>query len=113
MAIDKNCKSYKGFCLGDRVVVTADISERRQRGNYANSYVIPGLCGTVRAFYRMSYRYDIGVEFDKDVNGHDLGGECQYGFGYWLCPEHIEHVEEDISFDSVPGLFDIIGGAEI
>lgn len=109
MAIDKSCESYKGFCLGDRVVVIADRNERR--GNYKNPYVIPGLCGTVRAFYRISDYYDIGIEFDKNIKGHDINGECQYGLGYWLCPEHIEHVEEEISFDSVPSLFDIIGGA--
>lgn len=26
----------------------------------------------------------VGVRFDKNVKGHDLGGHCEYGHGRWV-----------------------------
>lgn len=37
-----------------------------------------------------------GVQFNERYEGfHDLGGHCEYGFGYWLLENEIELVKED------------------
>ena len=41
----------------------------------------------------------VGIRFDDDIGGHDLGGLCEDGHGYYLFPEMlgvVKHVENDI-----------------
>ena len=50
---------------------------------------IKGLIGTVR-----SCNGSVGVEFDANMHGHDLGGLCEKGYG-WYVPCNILEVIED------------------
>lgn len=48
---------------------------------------LPGKCGTVVQVKGVNWttdaRWDIGVVFDENMNGHDLDGVCTRGYGRW------------------------------
>ena len=35
-----------------------------------------------------------GICFGKDIRGHDCGGKCVYGFGYYIPTEVLESLEK-------------------
>lgn len=35
------------------------------------------------------YYPSIGVRFDSWIDGHDLGGYCQFGYGWWLAADEL------------------------
>lgn len=63
--------------VGDRVRVLHDFDEQ----------ALPGKCGTVVQVKGVNWttdaRWDIGVVFDENMNGHDLDGVCTRGYGRW------------------------------
>ena len=62
------------FNIGDRVIATTDCDDNLN---------IVGIEGTIRCMGSSSP--NLGVEFDIDVGGHDLGiGTVKYGHG-WFC----------------------------
>ena len=74
------------FRIGDRVVCIK---------KYSDSYnLLPGMAGTVLKF--SDYEGDVGVRWDQDCGGHDLGlpEECEGGHGLWVTNKHIELIEE-------------------
>lgn len=66
------------FNIGDRVIATTDCDDNLN---------IVGIEGTIRCMGSSST--SLGVEFDINVGGHDLGiGIVKYGHG-WFCPKSI------------------------
>lgn len=61
--------------VGDRVVIIQDA--RRSLESFV------GFKGTVNFVDGDG----LGIAFDKYVNGHDLGGCCQEGHGWYLCSD--------------------------
>ena len=83
---ENETKRLGGFKIGDRVKYTN-----------GESYIDDGKIGTVRDFWDG----DIGVEFDDDVLGHELGlGEngysCKKGHGWWCMPKHLTKITEEV-----------------
>ncbi len=40
---------------------------------------------------------NVGVEFDEDFpGGHDLGGSCENGRGWWVHPEALEFLGDTV-----------------
>ena len=63
------------FKIGDRVIYIGDNLPR-------------GYAGTVAAFDEIG---SVGVRFDKKHSYcHNLGGRCEYGYGYWCDPDNLE-----------------------
>lgn len=50
-----------------------------------------GDTGTVRVIQSGNY----GVEFDRYVEGHDIGGACKKGYGFWILPAELATLEEE------------------
>lgn len=68
------------FKVGDRVKVV--------RGEGFDSRVL-GEIGTIKECMGEN---SIAIVFDNNVNGHDLGGICKFGYG-WLCsPKNLERI---------------------
>lgn len=63
-----------GFKIGDKV-------KHRNKGN-----------GIVLAINKNSVQ-SLGVEFEKNINGHDLENRCRYGLGWWCFPRDCELAE--------------------
>lgn len=77
--------SEKKFKVGDRVVGV---------GTYDNKN-IDGEVGTV--VYADKHSNLLGVEFDGNIEGHELwptGVECKDGHGWWVSPEHLKPLTE-------------------
>jgi hypothetical protein len=73
------------FKIGDRVYVHVD---GQTGGSYGPDCSMLGKHGTVVCFSPGS-GYP-GVRFDHRVNsGHNLHGNCDSGFGYYLHPNHL------------------------
>lgn len=68
--------------------------------------IMTGQLGTVC----YSTSYNVGVEWDGCTTGHDCGGACPDGRGWFVCPEFIEHVYEecDDDFTVSPSDFDAL-----
>lgn len=74
------------FMVGDRVVVAKEMYYFGSQGPHV------GDVGTVRAFAGK----DIGVDFDNPVSdGHDLGGHCERGYGWWCLAKCLAHCIPD------------------
>lgn len=55
----------------------------------------------------------IGVAWDKSCGGHDLGGACEHGHGWWCRPDELTPVivmDTAIDDEDLPDLDDLIGG---
>lgn len=80
------------FEIGDRVVYTQPKCE-------INKNICQGITGTVVDIGK----FFIGVRWDVLVNGHSLGGLCEFGYG-WLVNEieiEAEGCEEILEFESM------------
>ena len=88
------------FSIGDRVVIVDT------KSICFSAYVEVGMTATIRNIISES----IGIEFDVNVGGHDLGGMCKYGYGWYVLPKNIilaESINEElpsVSLD-IKGLF--------
>lgn len=73
------------FKIGDRVEAT------RERGIGDKGRI--GDKGTVKIVDSCNW---LGVEFDRDIGGHDLHGkiECKDGHGWFCCPNWIKLIKE-------------------
>ena len=76
------------FKVGDRVKV------KRVAQGWASSRMI-GRTATVRV--KQDYEDNVGLEFDEDVDGHDLSGRVNDGYGYFLKSVELEDVKEKIT----------------
>lgn len=38
--------------------------------------------------------FDIGICFDNNINGHNCGGECEFGHGWFLNNRHVFPAED-------------------
>ena len=72
------------FNAGDRVVCIVDHPDD-------NETLIAGYLGTV---CRMLSSKPIGVRWDEDIDGHDCGGCCECGYGWFVGINEIEHYQE-------------------
>lgn len=80
------------FQIGDRVGVLPEY------GTVGNADVSPDdLFGTICT--RHLNRYNFGVEFDVIIGGHDCGGACQNGYGWFIGPQYLFH---ETSLSSIP-----------
>lgn len=79
------------FHVGDRVVAITEHPD-------ANPSIRIGYTGTVcverDSFGRAGVRWDI-----KITNGHSCGEHCEYGYGWFVNPCSIEHIEDEADFD--------------
>lgn len=90
--------------VGDRVRVIGDFCGQP----------LPLQCGTVRQCRGMNlssdYIWDIGVEFDKYMKGHDLDGACRNGYGRWGYAREVEIIDEPAHDIEIKFQFDDIFG---
>lgn len=47
-------------------------------------------------------RATVGVEFDKCVKGHDCGGLCEPGYGWYVMKAHLELIDDTDNAIAVP-----------
>lgn len=74
------------FKEGDRVIVNGEFQGKR-----FDNHV-----GTVKYVNR---RNDLGICFDKNIGGHNLGSapvskHCKSGHGYWVCEDIVSILEK-------------------
>lgn len=69
------------FAVGDVVYVT--------RGVQTQSTVLQHKCGTIKHI-KEGTGQNIGIEFTQNVGGHDLGGHCLNGYGYYVTQQDIQ-----------------------
>lgn len=82
----------KKFKVGDRVKCIR---------NTWSTVPILNECGTVCEIRTC----DVGINFDKDVNGHRCSGHCENGHGWYLLPNEIELVTPEFKVgDRVVGI---------
>lgn len=60
--------------LGRKIVITRDID---------NSGIKIGDIGIIVSIFGTKPQ-SIGVDFGRDIHGHDCDGECEYGYGWYL-----------------------------
>ena len=58
-----------------------------------NSWCKTGLLGTIVS---INGPHTVGVDFGKNVNGHDLNHYCEYGNGWWLNHDDFKVVNDYI-----------------
>ena len=75
---------------------------------------LPLRCGTIRQCSGVNlstdYGWDIGVEFDEYMRGHDLDGACAYGYGRWGYAREVEIIDEPAHDIEIKFQFDDIFG---
>lgn len=50
-----------------------------------------------------------GVVFDNHISGHDLGGHCEYGYGWWLLQSELIFEEPEYEIDdTIDGCLDML-----
>lgn len=77
------------FRIGDRVQATKNAPEE-------NGNIHKGDQGTICFIERNKF---IGVEWDKNVHGHDCGGKCENGHGWKVWESDLCLIEEEAEFD--------------
>ena len=84
------------FHIGDRVVSTVEESTH---------------CGVLRIgdTGTVVEENPLGVCWDRNIGGHDLCGNCEPGYGWYMCDFDIKLIECDIAFETgqtaIDGLF--------
>ncbi len=74
------------FKVGDVVLVTRAISTGKL---YLN-----GKAGTIKVIRSKNPEADgIGIEFQEDIGGHDIGGYCLVPFGFYVRARDIQKME--------------------
>lgn len=90
--------------VGDRVRVIGKLD-----GQYLDSRR-----GTVIRVKGVNYNtelgWEIGVEFDELMGGHDLKGACPYGYGRWGYGREVEIIDEPVSATGIKFQFEDIFG---
>ena len=79
------------FQVGDRVRLTVD-------GPDGNSSLRAGDEGTVRYLNGSMFLRPIGVQFDREIDGHDLyeaDSGCPDGYGWYVFESEIEPVDSE------------------
>ena len=85
------------FQIGDRVIC---IDRGSKRGSYVdnNPMIKTGMTGTVRKF-RDYTDIAVGVEWDENVRSHNLGGLCEWGYGYYVHPNALQVLSDTDTID--------------
>lgn len=89
------------YNIGDRVMAVP-----------YNDYFEDGLPrpATVVSYYRYPDGYlEYGLRFDEYVNGHNLNGGCEDGYGFWQSSHSIRGTEYKLT-EIVPGNISMIFG---
>lgn len=90
--------------VGDRVRVI---------GKFDGQY-LASRCGTVIQVKGVNYNtelsWEIGVEFDKRMDGHDLKGACPYGYGRWGYGSEVVIIDESAHKTEIKFQFEDIFG---
>ena len=90
--------------VGDRVRVIEEFCGKS----------LPLRCGTVRQCQGVNvgtdFGWDIGVEFDEYMSGHDLDGACADGYGRWGYASEVEIIDEPAYDTEIKFQFDDIFG---
>lgn len=90
------------FKIGDRVEALVDHI-------CGNSILMRGDTGTV---VRINPN-DVGVQWDKAINGHSCCGSCIYGYGWFVGPNDIDIIKTiegvDIEIEDME-LLGVLGG---
>lgn len=73
------------FKVGDRVGVKSEYGRIGHEDRWAD-----GLFGTVC----VTYNYDVGIDFDEHIHGHDCGGAAKAGHGWFVRRNYLFHVDE-------------------
>lgn len=100
-----------GFQVGDRVRVVAG-------GIDGNDYLSYGDEGVVRCIDSDLFSRPIGIEFDREIGGHDLYADdcrCEDGHGWYVYEKEIELVppnDNDIPMQAptAEDLFTLLSG---
>lgn len=96
--------SGRAIHVGDRVRVIGKFCGRS----------LPLRCGTVRQCKGVNFNplcyWEIGVEFDEHMNGHDLDGACPDGYGRWGYGREVEIIDEPVSAAGIKFQFEDIFG---
>lgn len=80
------------FCVGDEVLYIYDYDY-----DIGHGQELDGLIGTVCHVRDSGNRgVDIGVEFYEYVEGHNCGGHCKTGYGWYVLPESITHTKQQV-----------------
>lgn len=87
------CKHTRPLKVGDRVIYRHE----------SKSFRLNGLKGTVICPMRGNWE-DVGVCFDEKINGHDLGGRCKNGHGFWASVVYLTLMHDEGSLDYILGL---------
>lgn len=82
--------SYK---IGDIVRCISDCPD-------GNTNIRAGMTGTVanidiHLYERNTGYKSIGVDWDENIDGHDINGACERGHGWWMRPSEIEHADPE------------------
>lgn len=70
----------KKLKVGQRVVALVDVGDRGKKGEK----------GTIRVIKNRWGGEDIGVSFDKNIEGHNLDGASRENCGWWLNKESLK-----------------------
>ena len=84
-------ESERGFQIGDRVVVRDTLLT-------SNLHIKVGDRGVVLDLPNHNF---VGVKFDRNIEGHDLNGNCESGYGYYVFNDSIALEENEMDIDDV------------
>ena len=65
-----------------------DLVEFTPKELYGHGMLRAGLTGVI-VVISPGKPFPIGVAWDEDIGGHDLGEKCEYGHGWWINAEDI------------------------
>ena len=77
-------ETQRSIKVGDRVVC--------MYSNDGNDSIVDEI-GIVRKTDHDNYK--AAVEFENYVNGHDINGTCEYGYGWWIPLDYLSQVEDE------------------
>lgn len=75
------------FNVGDRVY----LRDNKYVDDCGNTHA--GDTGTI--CWTDSNGLNVGVEFDRYVEGHDCGGACKYGYGWYIDLDDLGLIEQE------------------
>lgn len=90
--------------VGDRVRVLGHFAGQRLTGKDGTVVQIDGVN------FSSLHHWDIGVEFDEYMGGHDLDGACPGGYGRWGYGREVEIIDEPVSAAGIKFQFEDIFG---
>lgn len=90
--------------VGDRVRVLGCFAGQRLTGKDGTVVQIDGVN------FSSLHNWDIGVEFDEYMGGHDLDGACSSGYGRWGYGSEVVIIDESAHKTEIKFQFEDIFG---